>query len=417
MPILSRAPHPVELDLSPAEVAAACAHLPGRVFFDTALEGADPGHISIVAASPSEVFSGSSDADWARLRAAVESRAEGVRYDHGLPCGFAAGLVEYGGLFHFGLYENALIFRHGEQRWFEIGDLRAQLRPAFTAPPTAGPRFTPQMSREHFCRLVSRAQEYIAAGDIYQVNLAQCFEAQVAGGSLFSLYEVLRDCSPAPMAAWMSLAGREVLCSSPETFLRMAGRAVETRPIKGTRPRAADPEEDSRLAYELQTSAKEIAELVMITDLLRNDLGQVCGFGSVRVEDMLRLERLEQVHHLVSTVAGELRPGVSHADALSACFPGGSITGAPKKRAREIIDVLERVPRGLYCGALGYFGFNGESQLNIVIRTLVREGGRVRCHTGAGIVADSEPAREYEETLHKAAGIFAAVQRWRKGKG
>jgi para-aminobenzoate synthetase component I len=259
---------------------------------------------------------------------------------------------------------------------------------------------------------VRRAQDWIAAGDIYQVNLSRCHEAKVTGGSLFALYASLRQSSPAPMAAWLSLAGREVLCSSPELFLRMAASTIESRPIKGTRPRHPDPEEDSRLAYELQTSPKEIAELVMITDLLRNDLGQVSAFGSVRVDDMLRHERLEQVHHLVSTVSGELREDVTHLDALTACFPGGSITGAPKKRAREIIATLETVPRGLYCGALGYLGFNSESQFNIVIRSLVREGPRVTFHTGAGIVADSVPELEYEETLHKAEGIRLAIERW-----
>jgi anthranilate/para-aminobenzoate synthase component I len=191
--------------------------------------------------------------------------------------------------------------------------------------------------------------------------------------------------------------------------LRLSGRGIETRPVKGTRPRFADPEADSRSAYELVTSEKEIAELVMITDLERNDLGQVCEFGSVRVTDLLRVERLAQVYHLVSTVSGTLREGFDHLDALAACFPGGSITGAPKKRAMEIIAELEPVPRGLYTGAVGYLGYNGESQLNIVIRSLVREAGHLHYHVGAGIVADSSAALEYEETLHKAAGIRAAI--------
>jgi anthranilate/para-aminobenzoate synthase component I len=213
------------------------------------------------------------------------------------------------------------------------------------------------------------------------------------------------------MAAWMSLAGREVLSSSPETFLRMSGNGIETRPIKGTRPRFTHPAADLQSAYELQTSPKEIAELVMITDLLRNDLGQVCEFGSVSVDEMLQLETLEQVHHLVSTVRGRMRPEIDAIEALSACFPGGSITGAPKRRAREIIQELEGSPRGLYCGAIGYFGYDGESQFNIAIRTMVRENGRLKFHAGAGIVADSDPGKEYEETLHKAEGIRLALER------
>lgn len=227
---------------------------------------------------------------------------------------------------------------------------------------------------------------------------------------MFSLYERLRDCSPAPMAAWMSLGGRQVLCSSPETFLRISGRRIETRPIKGTRPRFSDPDLDRHSAYELQTSPKEIAELVMITDLLRNDLGQVCEFGSVEVASMLALEQFEQVHHLVSTVVGTLREDVGPVDALAACFPGGSITGAPKRRACEIIRELESVPRGLYCGAIGYFGFNGECQFNIAIRTAVHCDGTLRFHSGAGIVADSSPEAEFQETLHKAAGIRQAIE-------
>jgi anthranilate/para-aminobenzoate synthase component I len=211
------------------------------------------------------------------------------------------------------------------------------------------------------------------------------------------------------MAAYLHTPSMEILSSSPETFLRMHGRSIETRPIKGTRPRFADPELDSRSAFELQTCEKEIAELVMITDLERNDLGRVCEFGSVKVTEMLKHERLEQVHHLVSTVTGQLREDADHLDALQACFPGGSITGAPKKRAREIIAELETPPRGLYTGVVGYLGFNGESQFNIAIRTLVREGRNLSYGVGAGIVADSIPEMEYEETLHKAEGLRLAI--------
>ena len=220
---------------------------------------------------------------------------------------------------------------------------------------------------------------------------------------------------PGPDGGWLELDGKEVLSSSPETFLRISGRGIETRPIKGTRPRSADAAEDRRLAVELQTSPKEIAELVMITDLLRNDLGRVCDFGSVEVREMLRLETLAQVHHLVSVVGGRLRREMGQVEALAACFPGGSITGAPKKRAMEIIDELEAGPRGIYCGAIGYFGYGGESQFNIAIRTMVRDGGLLSFHTGAGIVADSDPEREYEETLHKAEGIRLALARFGAG--
>jgi anthranilate/para-aminobenzoate synthase component I len=219
----------------------------------------------------------------------------------------------------------------------------------------------------------------------------------------------LREASPAPYAAFLHLRDRAVLSSSPECFLEMRGRTICTRPIKGTRPRSSEPEADGRMAAELRASAKETAELVMITDLERNDLGQVCDFGSVRVRELLKLEPFAQVFHLVSTVEGRLRPEVSHPSALGACFPGGSITGAPKKRAMEIIRELEPVERGLYTGAIGWFGSNGESRFSIAIRTLIAEKGTLHFHTGAGIVADSEPAAEYDETLHKAAGILKAT--------
>ena len=194
----------------------------------------------------------------------------------------------------------------------------------------------------------------------------------------------------------------------------MSGKSVETRPIKGTRPRFEDSEADQASARELLNSEKENAELIMITDLERNDLGKVCEFGSVRVADMLSLETLEHVYHLVSTVTGTLRDDVDQVGALAACFPGGSITGAPKKRALEIIEELETAPRGLYTGAVGYFGFNGESQFNIPIRTLVRDGDSLHYHVGAGIVADSDPSEEFEETLHKAKGIKLAIERYQR---
>lgn len=398
---------------TPVEVAARLRHLPGFVWFDTSgnLPTRYGTPMSILAARPLGVIKGSlTEATDRRALRDLLQKHGGAALDQGYPTGGLCGWVEYDGRFVFGVYPEMLVFSHGDHIWHESGTLSQELREGETEEPFQIGPFHPETTREDFQAAVCRVKEYIAAGDIYQVNLSQQFSADVSGGSLFPLYETLRTCSPAPMASWLSLAGREVLSSSPETFLRMAGRSIETRPIKGTRPRHTDPEADAQSAYELQTSAKEISELVMITDLLRNDIGQVCEFGSVTVEEMLQLEKLEQVHHLVSTVKGTLREDTDHIDALAACFPGGSITGAPKKRAREIIAELETVPRGLYCGAIGYFGFNGESQFNIAIRTLVREGNKLHYHVGAGIVADSSPELEYEETLHKAAGIRKAVE-------
>ncbi len=265
------------------------------------------------------------------------------------------------------------------------------------------------LSSSDFIAAVERAQCYIRAGDIYQVNLSHRLTAQgdFAGWELF---EKLSAVSPAPFSAFLDCGDFEIASSSPEQFLRMSGAHIQTRPIKGTRPRDSDPTRDAQLAYELQTSTKELAELVMITDLLRNDLGKVCEYGSVQTPDLARLEKFAQVQHLVSTVEGRLRKDVTHFAALASSFPGGSITGAPKFRAMEIIDELEPVSRGPYCGAMGYLGFNRESQLSIAIRTAVCAAGKIHFNVGAGIVADSNPAAEYEETLAKARGFLAALQ-------
>jgi para-aminobenzoate synthetase component 1 len=268
---------------------------------------------------------------------------------------------------------------------------------------------TSSLSRAEFITRVERAREYIRSGDIYQVNLSHRLET-ACGLSGWEFFQRLAAVSPAPFSAYLDCGDFQVVSSSPELFLRLSGSHILTRPIKGTRPRSADADRDAQLTYELQTSPKEMAELVMITDLLRNDLGRVCEFGSVQVPELVRLERHPQVQHLVSTVEGRLRKDVSHFGAFASCFPGGSITGAPKIRAMEIIDELEPVTRGPYTGALGYLGFNRESQLAITIRTAVCRDGTAYFHAGAGIVADSIPEAEYDETLAKAAGFLAALR-------
>jgi para-aminobenzoate synthetase component 1 len=263
-------------------------------------------------------------------------------------------------------------------------------------------------TRDQVLDSILRAQRYIRQGDIYQVNLSQRLCAPL-DGSAWDLFLALATRSPAPFAAFLNAGDFQIASSSPELFLRMSGAHACTRPIKGTRPRGEDPTRDAQLAYELQTSAKEAAELVMITDLLRNDLGKVCDYGTVQVPELMRLERFAQVQHLVSTVEGRLRPEVTHFAAFASCFPGGSITGAPKIRAMEIIDELEPVRRGPYTGCLGYLGFNRESQLSILIRSAVCHHGNTYFGAGAGIVADSDPEFEYDEMLAKAQGFRAAV--------
>lgn len=266
-----------------------------------------------------------------------------------------------------------------------------------------------RFTREEYCRAVRRALDYIAAGDIFQVNLSQRFEARGRIDSL-DLYLRLRRRSPAPFAAFLDLDGSAVVSASPEWFYATQGEVVVTRPIKGTRPRGSSASEDRRLAAELAQSSKDRAELTMIVDLERNDLGRVCSYGSVKVVDPLAVETFAQVHHLVATVEGRLRPEVGPIDLVRAIFPGGSITGAPKIRAMEIIDELEGCRRGVYTGAIGYFSRGGTSAFNIAIRTMIVEGNRVCYQVGGGIVADSDPESEYEETMHKGRGLREVLE-------
>src|ERR1051325_7352122 len=317
---------------------------------------------------------------------------------------------------HVGFYDSLVVFDHRLNRTWIVSTglvpadgsrsrLIAEARVAWWArvidasstgsisfesatPATREIPLTSNLSAAAFRNLVLRAQRYIRAGDIYQVNLAQRLRA-APGTSAWSSYLRLTNISPTPFAAFVDCRDFQLISSSPELFLRLSGSHIEARPIKGARPRSSDPLRDAQLSFELQTSAKEMAELVMITDLLRNDLGRICAYGSVHVPELVRLERFSQVQHLVSTVEGQLRPDLTHFSAFASCFPGGSVTGAPKIRAMEIIDELEPVTRGPYTGALGYLGFNRESQLSIVIRAAIRRERQIYFHVGAGIVADS----------------------------
>lgn len=372
--------------------------------------------ISIVTAQPSSVLTGNLAKDWKELRAIVSGASRRMTFQRLMPAGGLFGWIGFDGNFVFGVYPHCLIYGHETGEWMDYGGLTAllnetsRLREAVARVPL---EFKPRLSRDAFVASVVRAQEYIAAGDVYQVNLSYPWRTSwPRDGDALAFYERLRSVSPTPFGAFADLADVRICSSSPECFLQISGREIRTRPVKGTRPRFPhDPARDAAAAEELLRSEKERAELLMITDLERNDLGTVCEFGSIAVPELWSLERFAQVFHLVSTVAGTLRAEVSHVEALLACFPGGSISGAPKKRAIEIIGELEKHPRGIYTGAIGYFGFNGESQFSIAIRTAVESGGDMQFHVGSGIVADSVPAIEYEETLHKAAGILRAA-RW-----
>jgi anthranilate/para-aminobenzoate synthase component I len=406
--------HPLDLALTPSEAALQLHERDGFVFLDSAGHTETEQPLSILAADPLEVHVGNLHSDAAYLKR-ILARNQRTTVDWGFPLGGLFGYVSYEGDFVFGEYDSLLIYHHHQGGWFTVGQ-PAYLEELTTSPTRveADPNtiaFTSRTPRDAFIRAVQEAQASIAAGDIYQVNLAHQFQAErTPSHRPFSIYERLRTRSPAPYSAYVNLQDRHVLSSSPECFLKISGRGIATRPIKGTRPRFSDPVQDEQSAYDLMTSPKEVSELVMITDLERNDLGRICTYGSVNVTELLRLERYAQVFHLVSTVRGELREDIDHIDALRLCSPGGSITGAPKKSAREIISALEPVPRGIYTGAIGYLGWNGESQFSIAIRTLIGEPDHWHFHVGAGIVADSGPGMEYEETLHKAAGILMTCQ-------
>jgi aminodeoxychorismate synthase component I len=357
------------------------------------------------AAEPEEIVEGGPD-DWEKLRETLARRRKTGR-DSLHPQSAAVGYITYEGAFRFAWFPKiALLPESGlSEIWNERRE-RVDSTSSFFPLPSS---FSANQTRAEFEARVARAQEYIAAGDIYQVNLAQKMSARFTGNP-YRLFEHLLARSPAPGAAFLDFGDTRVLSASPELFLRISGRHITTRPIKGTRPRSRDPVRDEQLAFELQTDPKELAELVMITDLERNDLGQICEYGSVTVSQLVQLERFPQVHHLVSTVEGLLRPGVDALDAVRACIPGGSISGAPKRRACEIIRELEPCPRGIYTGLIGYFDDNGDAAFSIAIRTMVIEGDNLHFSVGSGITAGSVPAREYEETLHKAAGMQMALR-------
>jgi len=264
-------------------------------------------------------------------------------------------------------------------------------------------------SREEYLKAVAAAREYICAGDIFQVNLSQRFEADLPIPS-YELYRRLRGINPAPFASYLNFEGVSIVGASPERFLKVSGDWVETRPIKGTRPRGKTEAEDKMLASALLASAKDRAENVMIVDLERNDIGRVCRYGTVRVTELAILETFPTVFHLTSTVVGRLRPGMGRVDLLKATFPGGSITGAPKVRAMEIIDELEPTRRSVYTGSIGYLSFAGGMDINIVIRTIIVKDGKAYFQVGGGIVYDSEPEAEYQETLDKGKALVQALK-------
>lgn len=324
-----------------------------------------------------------------------------------------------------GIYDWAVVVDHLEQRSWLVGQGRDpetdikwnSLVARFTtlipeksrAPFRVTSNVTSSHTRESYGRVFRRIRQYIQDGDCYQVNLAQRFSA-TASGDPWLAYQTLRLMNAAPFSAYLSTPYAQVLSSSPERFLRVVRGAVESKPIKGTRPRAGHARLDAELAEALRVSEKDRAENVMIVDLLRNDLSKNCELGSIKVPRLFDVESYATVHHLVSTVTGRLRKGRDSIDLLRGSFPGGSITGAPKLRAMQIIDEVERARRGVYCGAIGYIGFDGNMDTNIAIRTLTVSHGTVRFWAGGGIIADSEVESEYQESFDKAAALLRLLR-------
>jgi para-aminobenzoate synthetase component I len=327
-----------------------------------------------------------------------------------------------------GFYDWAIVVDHREKRSFLVSNLlhkntrekldalQASIHAASRASSEddakksffVTSKITSNLSRQKYANAFKKVKNYISAGDCYQVNLAQRFSANVTGDA-WQMYQKLRQINPAPFMAFMNLPFEndafQILCDSPERFLQTDGKHVETRPIKGTRPRSADKKQDEINLNGLLTSAKDRAENVMIVDLLRNDLGKVCEIGSVKVNQLFAPQSFTNVHHLVSIIVGKLLPSFNAVDLLKACFPGGSITGAPKVRAMQIIEECEPHRRELYCGTIGYIGFDGKMDTNITIRTAVICKNVLSFYAGGGIVADSVATKEFEETLDKSSSF------------
>lgn len=270
---------------------------------------------------------------------------------------------------------------------------------------------TYEMKKDEYMDIVKKAKEYIAAGDIFQANLSQRVSAHIGGISRWNLYKTLSFINPAPFAAFLDFGDYQIVSSSPERLLRVRDGTIETRPIAGTRPRGKDYEEDELMRAELLLNEKERAEHIMLVDLERNDLGRVSHYGTVRVDELMITEDCSHVIHIVSNVRGKIADGKNNFDAIKAAFPGGTITGVPKIRCMEIIDELEPVRRGPYTGSIGYVSFSGNMDLNIIIRTFVIKGEMAYVQVGAGIVADSDPEREYYETLKKAEALIRTLER------
>ena len=319
----------------------------------------------------------------------------------------------------FGVYDDGIVFDHltGQAYYYWYNNNRMQEVERVLNKKSKENRFVPNdlrtnITQETFEAMVRKAKRYVKDGDIFQAVLSKRFDFSFKG-DLIDFYQALRDINPSPYMYFLKMKQRAIVGSSPEMLGRVEGKCADTFPIAGTRPIGKNVHEDERLADDLLNDPKERAEHVMLIDLARNDLGKVCRFGTVTVPEFMTVQKYSHVQHIVSRVSGQLKPDCDAIDTFKAVFPAGTVSGAPKKRAMEIIDELEPSRRGPYAGAIGYFSYNGNADFAITIRTLVAEGNRAYIQTGAGIVADSEPAREWFETEHKAKALLHALRRRR----
>ncbi len=445
---------PLDVPVTVEEALSAFSTCEQWVALESSLSGGAYGGFTILAADPVmtvELAAPPRGCPWRYLR----DRLDGIKAPmiRSTPVPFAGGWIGFFGYelgavsegagsakpdahrmpsARLGLFDTAAVYDHECRQWYTVAvewaegtflhcpsasrrlaTLRGRLIRATEDPVVDSPRPltttpVPDMSHASYLANIGRIKRYIEAGDVYQVNLTQRFAARTTA-SPFQLYQRLRKTSPASHGAILVWPGAAVISSSPELFWDLRGRRVVTRPIKGTRPRSSDPLRDRRLRAELAASEKDRAELIMIVDVLRNDLGRVCSMGSIRVPQPSQIEAYSTVYHQVATIEGELKPELGWADLLQATFPGGSITGAPKIRAMQIIDELEPTARGVYCGSIGWIGLGGDASFNIAIRTLVQRRDRVHLYAGGGIVADSDPEEEYEEVLAKLKGMLLAL--------
>ncbi|MDO7898319.1 aminodeoxychorismate synthase component I [Pseudomonas citrulli] len=439
--------HPLPYRANPADYFAAIRHAPGSVLLDSGRPSAERGRYDVLSAWPLAqlaVLPEESGSDFLRrLRAQLTQLGHAVLPDT-VQLPFAGGLIGYLSYDFgrhlealpshaqddlqlpdacFGVYDWALVSDHqagtsqlvfhphcDDAERQRLIALFSQAVPLSTGEFRLAGSMTPDLDAEAYRQAIERIHAYIQAGDCYQVNFAQRFRAPCQGDA-WAAYQALRAACPTPFSGFQSLPeGGAVLSLSPERFIKVSQGHVETRPIKGTRPRGATPAEDAAHAADLLASPKDRAENLMIVDLLRNDLGRTCRIGSVRVPELFSLESYPNVHHLVSSVTGELAAGKDALDLIAGSFPGGSITGAPKIRAMQIIDELEPTRRGLYCGSLLYLDVRGEMDSSIAIRSLLVKDGQVCCWGGGGIVADSDWQAEYQESITKVRVLLDTLQ-------